>query len=134
MFKKAFTLIELLLVIAIISILVSLGIKFYTNQKQRAMLVQDGMEIAKNCIGDLISFCIAHPNGQLEPSKSVFCNNRTSVFGNVTYTVEAPQNVCNGTQLPEGYIVKVYSSSAQDYHIECKYKNESYRCYLEKNF
>ena len=131
--KRAFTLIELLMVIAIISVLVSFSIKYYTNQKERAMLTQDGMEIAKNCIADLISFCIDHPNGQLDPSKSVFCESRHSVFGDVTYTIDVPQNTCNGSQLPDGYTVKVYSSAAPHYHIECKYKNKSYRCYLQKN-
>ena len=131
--KSGFSIIELLVAIAIIAIIASFSIKYYTNQKERAILTQDGMEIAKNCIGDLISFCVDHPNGQLDPTKSVFCKNRYGIFGNVTYTVDAPQNTCNGSQLPDGYTVKVYSSAAPHYHIECKYKNESYRCYIQRN-
>jgi prepilin-type N-terminal cleavage/methylation domain-containing protein len=132
--RKAFTLIEVLLVLSIISIVVSFGIKYYLEYKEQAKLIQDGMEVAKSCISDLISFCLSHPNKELNPSNSLYCRNPTGYVYN-PYTVEAIPTICNGSELPDGYKVIVRSASSSHYHIECIYHHttQSYECKIEKN-
>jgi prepilin-type N-terminal cleavage/methylation domain-containing protein len=131
---EGFTLVELLIVISIFSILVGFSVLFLKNYKEKAMITQDGIQIARNCIADLMSYCIDHPNGSIEPTKSLYCHNTTGhIFGEITYTIEAPINTCNGSELPEGYTVKVFSSAVQHYHIECKYVNKSVICRPEQH-
>jgi prepilin-type N-terminal cleavage/methylation domain-containing protein len=131
-----FTLIELLIVIFIISVLVSLSIVSFKNHKERAYLTQDGMVLAKNCIGDLISYCITHPEQTVDPSQDPNCQNTSSVFGSITFTVEAPTAVCSSDgQLPDQYTIIVRSSVTNNYHIECTYyqSRNTYRCMVKEN-
>ena len=133
---QGFTLVELLIVIFIISVLVSFSIVSFKNHKERAYLTQDGMVLAKNCMGDLISYCISHPNQQVDPSKSPNCQTTYSVFGNVTFSVDAPTAICsNDGALPDMYTIIVRSSVTNNYHIECIYyqSRKTYRCIIKQN-
>jgi len=131
-----FTLIELLIVIAIISIIISFSIVYFKNYKERAYLTQDGMVLAKNCMGDLISFCINHPNQTIDPAQDPNCQDTHSLYGAITFSVEANTVNCSEDgELPDNYTLIVRSTITNNYHIECVYyqSRRSYRCVVERN-
>jgi prepilin-type N-terminal cleavage/methylation domain-containing protein len=134
--REGFTLVELLIVISIISILLSFSVVFFKDYKKRAYLTQDGMLLAKNCIGNLISYCINHPNQIVNPLQDPNCKSTASVFGNITFFVKASTAVCTSDgQLPDRYTIIVRSSVVDNYHIECTYYQtwKTYRCLIKQD-
>jgi len=135
--KQGFTIIELLFVLAIISILVSFAIITYKDYKNKAFVTQDGVLLAKNCMGDLVSYCIAHPGKVVNPDNMSSCQQTTSVFGNITFTVEASEFTCLDTgELPDDYTIIVRSSITNKFYVNCTYnKNRhAYKCTVESSF
>ena len=133
---NGFTIIELLVVIAIISLVVSLSIVSFKNYKEKALLTQDGMVLAKNCMGDLISFCINHPNQTIDPAQDPNCQDTRSLYGAITFSVEANVVTCSEDgELPNGYSIVVRSSISNNYYIKCIYyqSRNTYRCIVQRN-
>ena len=94
------------------------------------------MVLAQNCMGDLISFCMNHPNQTIDPVQDPNCQDTHSLYGAITFSVEADVVTCskNG-ELPDNYTLIVKSSISNEYHIECVYyqARKSYRCIVQRN-
>lgn len=130
MTKKGYSLLELLVVIFILSILLFvIATTFYDKYKSQAYLEKDVMVYAKNCMFDLVAYCMENYNGKITPAVSGNCQNRTSLYGNVT--VYMPSVNCNGSKLPEGFSVKFYSTSSKYYYVLCQYINDGIHCAIE---
>jgi prepilin-type N-terminal cleavage/methylation domain-containing protein len=130
MYKKGFSLIELLVAIAIVSILFFIiASTFYDKFKSKAYLEQDGMIYAKNCMGDLVAYCINHPNGAIGPNVSFSCQNRHSLYGDISFKFS--DSNCNGDTLPEGFTLKVTSTASKYYEIVCTYENNGFHCSIK---
>ncbi len=129
--NKGMTILELLIVISIISIIFYLlSTTFYEKFKSEAYLTKDAMVYAKNCLSDLVIYCINHQNALISANVSPNCQNRTSLYGNITVSV--PQEHCNGSELPDNFTVKFYSSLSQYYYIRCVYQtNKGIHCAVE---
>ena len=135
--KKGFSIIELLFVLVIISILVSFAIVMYKDYKNKAYVAKDGLLLAKNCMGDLVSYCVSNPGKVVNPDNITSCKQTTSVFGNVTFTVQAGVfNCLNTGELPDNYTIIVRSSITNKFYVKCVYYQDrhTYRCLVEPNF
>ena len=60
--KKAFTLLELLVIILLISIIASLAVPIYLRYHQKALVSSYAEPHARSCLLDLIDYCIEHPH------------------------------------------------------------------------
>jgi prepilin-type N-terminal cleavage/methylation domain-containing protein len=130
MSTKGFSIIELLVVIAIMVILFFvIPFSFYKKFKSKAYLEKDVMVYAKNCMSDLVTYCITHYNGKLSPSISPNCRDRKSIYGNVTVYMD--NESCNGSKLPYGFSVRYYSSASKYYYVECKFNKGGVRCLIQ---
>jgi len=136
-YRLGFTLLELLFVLLIISILVSFSIITHKDYQERTFVTKDGMLLAKNCIGDLVSYCVSNPGKNVNPTDIPSCQPTVSLFGNVTFSVEAEELTClDSGELPDNYTLIVRSSITDKYYIKCTYflMRHSYECSVEKNF
>ena len=63
--KEGFTLVELLIVIAILSILASIAIPIYLSYRQKAKVTSVALPYAEECTRQIVSYCL-----ELKPSSS----------------------------------------------------------------
>ena len=63
--NKGFTLVELLIVIAILSILASIAVPIYISYRQKAKVTSVALPYAEECTRQIISYCL-----DLKPSSS----------------------------------------------------------------
>jgi len=82
-----FTLIELVIVIAILSILASIAISIYTRYQQKAKISSYALPIVKACATDALSYCMSE---------------RAADISNVTIDVTTLPNCRNATQISQG--------------------------------
>ncbi len=126
----AFSILELLIVIAIVSIIFFLiAVSYYDKFKSKAYLEEDALGAARACFQDLIVFCMENPNASIRKSFFPNCHDREALYGRIIF--EVPEENCNGDILPEGYTIKVYSTSSNFYYVECHYRNYGYQCSIK---
>ncbi len=122
---------EILIVLAIIAILGSMSIGFYLKYTEQSKVSQSILPYAKNCLGELLGYCIDHPSEPLHVSPSGNCANRTTLYGNLTFEVPSANCSANGT-LPENYTIKVYSTASDTYFVKCIYTFGGIKCLIEQ--
>ncbi|WP_448584511.1 type IV pilin protein [Thermocrinis sp.] len=135
--RGAFTLVELLVVMAIIAILTSIAIPQYLTFKRRAELSSYALPRARACMADIASYCSTHsPSSGTETysviGNSTFSNcvaNYTTPAG-VVYMQAPTAPVCNSTgELTQGEIVAYFSPTGQK--VVCKVDVKPFKCHIE---
>lgn len=131
-----FTLIELIIVIAIIAILSSMAIPIYIKYQNKSKVTSFALPIANACAKDIISYCIelnpTTPTSidvsnldlrNCKASSNVLEHNLTiNITGNIICAKGG--NVSNGTIM--GQI-----SSINDYKVKCYLNNNALVCTVE---
>ena len=146
--QQGFTLIQLLVVIAIIAILASLAIPQYLSYQRKAKVSSYAEPIARGCLMDLVAWCMenargsditiaeANVTGSNSPGRN--CQNTTvsTAGGDVTLNASGDA-ICraNGT-LEYGTAtdddgIRATLSGVSDFRARCFAANNSVRCTVE---
>ena len=130
MSNKGVTVIELLIVLAIISIIAfHIAFSIYEPYKKKAYVTADALPYLRTCMGDIVYFCINHPGESFNGSIFENCQNKTGIYGNVTF--EVPNATCTlKGEVPEGYKVKAYSTTTEDFYAVCIYNLGGVKCFV----
>jgi prepilin-type N-terminal cleavage/methylation domain-containing protein len=133
--SKGFTLVELIIVIAIISILASISIPTYIRYQQKSKIASYALPTVKACANDALTFCMSGrasdiPSITMNVTSLPNCRNAIATASGTlnvtitgTFTCEASGHISNGTITGELEGVDLYKS-------QCTLNNQSIHCQI----
>ncbi|WP_457643939.1 prepilin-type N-terminal cleavage/methylation domain-containing protein [Persephonella sp.] len=131
-YKNGFTLVELLIVIAIIAILSSMSIIIYQKYQQKSLATSKLLPIAEGCSKEIIAYCIgldvkSPTNIDVVSLPLKNCQSTTVFEYSLTVNVVG-SFVCNpGGSVVNGEVI-AESSKIPLYYAECSLMDDGLRC------
>jgi type IV pilus assembly protein PilA len=131
--KKGFTLVELLIVIAIIAILASMAIPSYIKYQQKAKVTSYAEPLARACLMDAVTYCMDHPGATINATALKNCQDKEAPDGQELKFEETPdgKNCTSEGELQNGTSAVVQYDSV-DYKAKCTYyQKQGIKCVVE---
>lgn len=135
-----FSLLELIVVIAIIGILASIAVPSYMKYTNKARVSSYALPLARACMSDIASYCSSEtpPSGSEAYSSPVGdgrfsnCRDTLNTAGGVVKMQVEEMPVCNSSgMLSQGKIVAYMQDSPDGYRVHCQVDVRPFRCYIE---
>ncbi|MFN4319066.1 MAG: type IV pilin protein [Aquificaceae bacterium] len=134
--KRAFSLVELLVVIVILSVLASIAIPSYLNYRTKVMAASYALPLARACMNDIASYCSSESinetyDNPIGDPRFPNCNeNNTVAVGNVKIEVVVVPSCGSSGMLSQG-VIKAYIEGSDNYKAYCVVDIRPFRCYIE---